>query len=193
MQANSPGAELLRTMSTFTKMKKNSSWLVYVLHKMEIRHFHVVVVWWRQKKKKCTNKCDARPELLLLFWRTRCRRRWSDLKVPVSTTTATTDTRYPVPVSLPVPVPMPLLATRYLLPATRYSLLLTLYPSTTVTCADFESNQRLFLIGRQMLLLGAHMIDYHVKDPLLKADLLLQNYLLNYSMHTSLKGCWDWK
>ena len=104
------------------KFVKNSSWLVYVLHKMEIRHFHVVVAWWRQKKKKqkCTKKCDARPELLLLFWRTRCRRRWSDLKVPVSTTTATTDTRYPVLFSLPVPVPMPLLATRYPLPATRY-------------------------------------------------------------------------
>ena len=92
---------------------------------------------------KCTNKCDARPELLLLFWRTRCRRRWSDLKVPISTTTATTDTRYPLLLSLPVPVPIPLPATRYPLPATRYSLPLTL-PSTTITCADFESNQRPF-------------------------------------------------
>ena len=32
-----------------SQRKKNSSWLVYVLHKMIIRHFHVVVVWWRQQ------------------------------------------------------------------------------------------------------------------------------------------------
>ena len=32
-----------------SQRKKNSSWLVYVLHKMKIRHFHVVIVWWRQQ------------------------------------------------------------------------------------------------------------------------------------------------
>ena len=130
---------------------------------------------------KCADKRDARPDLLLLFWRTRCRRRWSDLKVPISTTTATTDTRYLLLVSLPVPVPIPL-------PATRYSLPLTL-PFSHYHLRRFWVKPA----SVQMLLLGAHMIDYHGKDHLEKAAVLLPIYLLNCSMHTSLKGCWDWK
>ena len=58
MQANSSGAELLSTTSKLIKRKKILPLLVYVLYKLaltagivkrEIRHFHVVVVQWRQR------------------------------------------------------------------------------------------------------------------------------------------------
>ena len=151
------------------KFVKNSSWLVYVLHKMEIRHFHVVVVWWRQKKNKNVQKSVMHVQSCCCSF---------DVLVAV-VVDRILRSLFPLPLPLPIPVTRyyfhyqyqyqchySLPATRYPLPATRYSLPLTLYPSTTVTCADFESNQRPFLIFRQMLLLGAHMIDYHVKDPL---------------------------
>ena len=63
MQANSSGAEFLSTISKFIKRKKILSLLVYVLHKTcEIRHFHVVVVQWRQRN--ICKKGDARAKLL---------------------------------------------------------------------------------------------------------------------------------
>ena len=81
MQANSSGAEFLRTVSKFIKRKKISSSLVNVLHKKrEIRQFHVVVV------QKCTKKRDARAVLLFylsrelkqhLFWATHVNRKWT--------------------------------------------------------------------------------------------------------------------
>ena len=49
MQENSSGAEFLSTISKFIKRRKILSLLVYVLPKREIRHFHVVVVQWRQR------------------------------------------------------------------------------------------------------------------------------------------------
>ena len=60
MQANSSGAEFLRTVSKFRKRKKISSSPVNVLHKKrEIRQFHHVVV------QKCTKKRDGRAVLLI--------------------------------------------------------------------------------------------------------------------------------
>ena len=156
MQGNSPGAEFLRTMFKFTRRKKNSSWLVYVLHKMEIRHFHAVVVWWRQKMYKwawCTSRVVVAllmyslPSLLIGSWgpyfcyHCHC---WYPLPVTSCITSTSTNN-----------------TTRYPLPATRYSLALTLPPN--------HYHLRRFWVepdGRQMLLLGAHMIDYHGKYPL---------------------------
>ena len=53
MQANSSGAEFLSAISKFIKSKKILSLLVYVLHKTwNYRHFHVVVVQWRQRNEQ---------------------------------------------------------------------------------------------------------------------------------------------
>ena len=63
MQANSSGAEFLSAISKFIKSKKILSLLVYVLHKTwNYRHFHVVVVQWRQRNEQ--KKRDARAKLL---------------------------------------------------------------------------------------------------------------------------------
>ena len=62
MQATFPGVEFLRILFRFKKRKENSSSYVHVLHKTQIRKFHVVVVQWTSKK--CTKKRDARAELL---------------------------------------------------------------------------------------------------------------------------------
>lgn len=148
---NSPGAEFLRTMFKFTKRKKNSSWLVYVFHKMEIRHFQAVVVWWRQKMCKwawCTSRVVVAlltyslPLSLIGSWGPyfyyHCHY-WYPLPVTscITSTSTNNTTRYP------------------------YSLPLTLPPN--------HYHLRRFWVkpdGRQMLLLGAHMIDYHGKYPL---------------------------
>ena len=44
MWASFPGVDFLATGLKFRKRKKNSLFLVYVLHKREIRHFYLVVV-----------------------------------------------------------------------------------------------------------------------------------------------------
>ena len=62
MQATFPGIEFLRSLFRFKKRKENSSSYVHVLHKRQIRRFHVVVVQWTPNK--CTKKHDAREELL---------------------------------------------------------------------------------------------------------------------------------
>ena len=49
MWANPPEAEFQVTISKLRKRNKISSLLVYVLHKREIRHFHVVVVQKRER------------------------------------------------------------------------------------------------------------------------------------------------
>ena len=49
MQAHFLGVDLLGTTLKFRKRKKNSSSLVYVLHKRGIRHFQVVDVRWGQR------------------------------------------------------------------------------------------------------------------------------------------------
>ena len=64
MQATFPEVELLRILFRLKKRKENSSSYVHVLHKTQIRKFHVVVVQWTSKK--FTKKRDARAELL--FW-----------------------------------------------------------------------------------------------------------------------------
>ena len=40
------------TALKFRKRKKNSLSLLYVLHKLKIRYFHVVVVQWRQRNER---------------------------------------------------------------------------------------------------------------------------------------------
>ena len=53
MQANPTGAEFLSAISKFIKSKKILSLLVYVLHKTwNYRHFHVVVMQWRQRNEQ---------------------------------------------------------------------------------------------------------------------------------------------
>ena len=80
MQANFSEFDFLGTALKLRKRRTVSSSLVYVLHKHEVRHFHVVVVQ-KQQTEKCTKKRDARANLLfcsinlLLFSRSRCRRR----------------------------------------------------------------------------------------------------------------------
>ena len=63
MYANPPEDEFQGTISAFRKRNKISSVLVYVLNKMRIRHFHVVVVQKRQRNVQKKN--DARANFLL--------------------------------------------------------------------------------------------------------------------------------
>ena len=133
---------------------------------------------------KCADKCDARPDLLLLFWRTRCRRRWSDLKVPIATTTATTDTRYLLLVSLPVPVPIPLPATRYPLLATTNTTPQPLSPAPILSQTSVRSD----------VITGCPHDRLSWEGSLVKGSCASPNLpSFNCSMLTSLKGCWDWK
>ena len=60
MQATFPGVEFLRILFKFKKRKENSSSYVHVLHKRQIRMFHVVVVQW--KSKICTKKRNESAE-----------------------------------------------------------------------------------------------------------------------------------
>ena len=49
MQANPPEAKFQMTISKLRKRSKISSLLVYVLHKRQIGHFHVLVVQKRER------------------------------------------------------------------------------------------------------------------------------------------------
>ena len=119
-----------------SQRKKNSSWLVYVLHKMKIRHFHVVVVWWRQQNVQISvmhvQICCCSFDVLVAAVVDRILR-----------------SLFLLPLLLLIPVTRCYFHYQYQYqyhyppPATRYSLPLTL-PSTTITSADFESNQRPF-------------------------------------------------
>ena len=69
------------TISKLRKRNKISSLLLYVLHKREIRHFHVLVVqkWERNVQKSVVHvqSCYICLLNLLFFWPSRCRpRRW---------------------------------------------------------------------------------------------------------------------
>ena len=78
MSANPPKVEFLRTIAKCRKREFRGRLCTSSVQR-EIRHFHVVVVQWRQKK--CTKKRDARAKLLfwllnlLLLWSARSRRR----------------------------------------------------------------------------------------------------------------------
>ena len=53
-----------------SRKEKKSLSCLYVLHKSEIRYFHVVVVQWRRRmyKKACTSRVVVLPKLSLLFF-----------------------------------------------------------------------------------------------------------------------------
>ena len=81
MWANFLGVDFLGTGLTLRKKKGNSAPLVYVLHKSwNYRHFHVLVVQWRQRnvqKVWCTSKVVVLPSPSSL------------LKLPIISPTAT--------------------------------------------------------------------------------------------------------
>ena len=65
------------TISKLRKRNKISSLLVYVLHKREIRHFHVLVVQKRERNVQKSGKLLFCLLNLLFFLPSRCRpRRW---------------------------------------------------------------------------------------------------------------------
>ena len=80
MQTDSSGAEFLSTISKFRKRKKFCRCLFASSTKREIRHFHVVVVQWRQRNVQL-KKRDARARCCFALSscsRSRYRRRSKD-------------------------------------------------------------------------------------------------------------------
>ena len=65
MQVKFHGVEFLETTPKFRKRKKNSSSCVYVLHKTS--HQEISRPSRAVTAKKCTQKCNARAELLFLL------------------------------------------------------------------------------------------------------------------------------
>ena len=90
MQTNSPaGVKFLRYIFKFRKSKKLSSLLVHVL---KTRHFHVVVVQWRQRNVKvcCTCRVVFYQSNPMAFWRSRCHHRRGTLNSLFPRSTCTT-------------------------------------------------------------------------------------------------------
>ena len=137
-----------------SQRKKNSSWLVYVLHKMIIRHFHVVVVWWRQQNVQISvmhvQICCCSFDVLVAAVVDRILRSLFLLPLPLLIPVTRCYFHYQYQYQYHYPPP-----------ATRYSLPLTL-PLNHYHLRRFWVKPA----SVQMLLLGAHMIDYHGKDPL---------------------------
>ena len=58
--ANFPGVDFLKSALNFIERKRSSSSLLYVLHELAIRHFHVVVVQGRSRNvQKCVMQVQS--------------------------------------------------------------------------------------------------------------------------------------
>ena len=132
-----------------SQRKKNSSWLVYVLHKMKIRHFHVVIVWWRQQNVQISvmhvQSCCCSFDVLVAAVVDRILR-----------------SLFLLPLQLLIPVTRCYFHYQY-----QYQYHYPLLATTNTTLNHYH--QRRFWVkpaSVQTLLLGAHMIDYHGKYPL---------------------------